>query len=124
VRLTLAAGAVGINLEDSDYTRASESEPRLFPIAAAAERIAAARAAADRAGVPLVVNARTDVMWNGGAGPAAFEDAVARANAYRAAGADCLFVPGVRDVDVIRRLVRAIDGPLNVMIGAGSASAG
>jgi len=39
--------------------------------------------------------------------------------AYRAAGADCLFVPGVSDEETIGRLVRALDGPLNVLVGAG-----
>jgi 2-methylisocitrate lyase-like PEP mutase family enzyme len=42
------------------------------------------------------------------------------ASAYRQAGADCLFVPGVTDVPTIERLVRAIEGPLNVLTGAQS----
>lgn len=46
-------------------------------------------------------------------------NAVERANAYREAGADCLFVPGVRDCETIAGLVREIDGPLNVLAGPG-----
>ena len=113
-RLTAEAGAVGINIEDRTY---EPSEP-LIGIDAAADRIRAAREAANRSG--MIVNARTDVYWLGGAGDAGFADTVRRANAYREAGADCLFVPGVMDPDVIRRLVAEIDGPLNVLAGKGS----
>jgi 2-methylisocitrate lyase-like PEP mutase family enzyme len=70
--------------------------------------------------VSLVVNARTDVYLRGIGEPGErFEHAVRRANAYRAAGADCLFVPGVRDAETIGRLARAINGPLNVLAGPG-----
>ncbi len=59
-----------------------------------------------------------------GSDAANFAEAVKRANAYRGAGADCLFVPGPMDADTIGRLVREIDGPLNVLgARAGSASA-
>ena len=113
-RLTAEAGAVGINIEDRTY---DPSEP-LIGIDEAADRIRAAREAADLSG--MLVNARTDVYWLGGAGEAGFAHAVRRANAYREAGADCLFVPGVRDQDVIRRLVAEVDGPLNILAGPGS----
>src|SRR5262249_36500448 len=49
-----------------------------------------------------------------------FEHAVARANAYRQAGADCLFVPGVTDSAIIQRMVREIRGPVNVLAVAGT----
>lgn len=114
VRLTIQAGAVGINIEDASYRK---DEPLIDP-SLATERIRAAREAADATGIPFVLNARTDVYWRGGTGPQAFDDAVRRANAYRAAGADCLFLPNVEDSALIRELVRAIDGPLNLMAGA------
>ena len=38
-------------------------------------------------------------------------------NRYREAGADCLYVPGIRDIDTIRELVRTVDGPVNVVMG-------
>jgi 2-methylisocitrate lyase-like PEP mutase family enzyme len=81
------------------------------------ERIKAIRQSAPT----LVINARTDVYLAQADNPSSpFERAVERANAYRAAGADCLFVPGVRDAATIAALVRAIDGPLNVLGVPGS----
>jgi 2-methylisocitrate lyase-like PEP mutase family enzyme len=114
VRLTLHAGAVGANLEDS----AREIEGGLIEAELAAERIRAARAAADAAGIPFVINARTDpYMIPGDKGEAAFAEAVRRGNAYREAGADCIFVPGVSDAALIGRLAKAINAPLNVLGG-------
>ena len=76
----------------------------------------AARAASEAAGVPLVINARTDAAALAG-GPAEerIGEAVRRANAYLAAGADCAFVPFVSARDEIARLAREIRGPLNVL---------
>ncbi|TAM91592.1 isocitrate lyase/phosphoenolpyruvate mutase family protein [bacterium] len=110
VRRTIAAGAVGMNLEDA-------RRHELLPLQEASLRIAAARSAADAEGVHLVINARTDVFLLGGSGEEAFEEAVRRANAYRQAGADSLFVPAVADGTLIGRLVKAIAGPLNVLAG-------
>ncbi|MFE7524477.1 isocitrate lyase/phosphoenolpyruvate mutase family protein [Kitasatospora sp. NPDC057542] len=110
VAALLATGAVGVNLEDEG--RAAEE---------AAERIAAARAAADTAGVPLFVNARTDVFLRGiGAPEGRLDDAVRRLRAYVAAGADGVFVPGVSDPETIAALVEAVPAPLNVLVGPGS----
>ncbi len=115
VRSALAAGAVGINLEDAHGDR------EFFDVALQVERVRAAREAADRAGVPLLINARTDVYLAGKGTPAEqFTEAVRRANAYHQAGADCLFLPGVADADVIERLVREIHGPINILAGPGT----
>jgi 2-methylisocitrate lyase-like PEP mutase family enzyme len=96
----------------------------LLPPEAHAERIRAAREAARAAGGDLVINARTDVyLFQVGAPETRFEAAVERANVYGAAGADCLFVPGVIDAATIAALVRAIDGPLNIMAMPGAPSA-
>jgi 2-methylisocitrate lyase-like PEP mutase family enzyme len=66
--------------------------------------------------IPFVVNARTDVyLLPTGEEADRFDQAVQRANAYRQAGADCLFVIGVRDADIIGKLVQAIKGPLNIL---------
>jgi 2-methylisocitrate lyase-like PEP mutase family enzyme len=82
------------------------------------------REASAGAGVPVVINARTDVFLAQVGEPASrFERAVERANAYRRAGADCLFVPGVSDAETIGRLVKAINGPLNILAGPGCPSA-
>lgn len=110
VDAVLEAGAVGINIEDG----------RLHPDALA-DRIGAARRAADRAGVRLFVNARTDVHLAGLVDPERLlAETLERARRYRGAGADGVFVPGVRDVETIRALVESIDGPVNVMAGPGS----
>lgn len=115
VRSALAAGAVGINLEDA------RGEREFFDISLQVERVRAAREAADRAGVPLVINARTDVYLAGKGSPTEqLAETVRRANAYRQAGADCLFVPGVADADLIARLVREIQGPINILAGPGT----
>lgn len=112
----ISAGAVGMNLED-----APADEPGvLLEEALQAERVQAAREAADTAGVPLVINARTDVFLAGiGARETRLGHAVRRLNAYRAAGADCLFAPGVCDEHTIAALVRAVEGPLNILAGRG-----
>ena len=113
VRETIEAGAVGLNIEDGAF----EGEAPLIDPVLAAERIAAGRETADAVGVPAVINARTDVLLKGGGGPEAVDEAIARANAYRVAGADCLFVPFARDAETIATLCEGIDGPVNVLAG-------
>ncbi len=114
VRATVEAGAVGLNIEDGTIR---SSEPLLdFDLAVA--RIAAGREAADETGVPAVLNARCDVFLRGGTGPEALAEAIRRCNAFREAGADCLFVPFARDAQTIGALVEGIDGPVNILAGA------
>ncbi len=110
----IRAGAVGLNFEDA-------AGGRLVEIAAQGERIRAIRRVADSEQVPLVINARTDVfLLQAGPPESRFDETVRRANAYREAGADCLFVPGVRDGETIGRLARAIRGPLNILAASGT----
>jgi len=119
VKRVIDAGAVGINLEDSSKSQGHT----LVDVDVHIAKIAAARAVGIQWQVPLVVNARTDVFLAGvGPEPDRFAHAVQRANAYRAAGADCLFVPGVRDSATIGRLVQALNGPLNILAGSGCPS--
>jgi 2-methylisocitrate lyase-like PEP mutase family enzyme len=114
VRAVIAAGAVGLNLEDGTH----RPDRPLLDLSAQVERVRAARQAADAEGVPVVINARTDVYLAAvGDEAGRLDQAVRRANAYRAAGADCLFVPGVRDAGTIGALVRAINGPINILAG-------
>ncbi len=111
-RTAIAAGAVGMNLEDA------LEERNFIDIGLQSDRVRAAREAGERAGVPLVINARTDVYLAGIGSPAEqFDEAVRRANAYREAGADCLFLPGATDAGLIARLVREINGPINILAG-------
>jgi len=114
-RGAIAAGAVGMNLEDST------ADDRLVDVASQAERIRAIKKVAEAEGIPFVLNARTDVFLLQIGEPAGrFDEAVRRANAYQEAGAGCLFVPGVADAETIGRLARAIKGPLNVLAVRGT----
>jgi 2-methylisocitrate lyase-like PEP mutase family enzyme len=117
VRAVIAAGAVGMNFEDSP----GEGGEPLLPEALQVERVRAAREAADATGVPFVLNARTDVFLEQVGEPAGrLAHAVRRLNAYRSAGADCLFAPGVSDAATIAMLVKEVRGPLNVLAVAAS----
>ncbi len=119
VRAVIDVGAVGINLEDSPGT---DGETLLAPEVHAG-RIRAARETARAVGADLVINARTDVyLFEVGRPEMRLDAAVERARLYRSAGADCVFVPGVIDVACIAELVRAIDGPLNIMAMPGAPS--
>jgi 2-methylisocitrate lyase-like PEP mutase family enzyme len=119
VRAVIDAGAVGVNLEDSPGIDGEE----LMTPEAHAERIRAARDTARAKGGDLVINARTDVyLFEVGEPETRFDAAVRRATLYRAAGADCVFVPGVIDAGIIAALVRAVDGPLNIMAMPGAPS--
>jgi len=112
LRGAIAAGAVGMNFEDS-----TDASSPLLPLETQAERIRAMRRSATEMGVPFVINARTDVYHLSG-GDARFDEAVARAKAYLEAGADCIFVPFIDDEALIARLAAAIPGPLNILAGA------
>ena len=119
IHAVIAIGAAGINLEDSP---GRDGQVLLAPDVHAA-RIRAAREAALAVKGDLVINARTDVyLFQVGAPETRFDATVERANKYLAAGADCAFVPGVIDADTIAALVKAIDGPLNIMAMPGAPS--
>jgi 2-methylisocitrate lyase-like PEP mutase family enzyme len=119
VRATIEAGAVGINLEDSRAADGALLSPQQQ-----AARIRAGREAADAAGVPdFVINARTDVyLLQIGEAAGRMDDVVARAESYAKAGADCLFVPGLLDLDVLAALTAAVPLPVNAMAGPGGPS--
>jgi 2-methylisocitrate lyase-like PEP mutase family enzyme len=120
IRAVLEAGAVGINFEDSMKGGANE----LFPVETALARIKAVRETATAAGVPIVINARTDVFLHAiGDKTSRFDHTVSRANAYLGAGADCVFVPGPTAAELIGKLTAAIQGPINVMVLPGMPSA-
>jgi 2-methylisocitrate lyase-like PEP mutase family enzyme len=114
VRAAIAAGVVGINLEDG-----LPGHGPLRRVDDAAARIHAARSAAATAGVPLVINARVDVWMQHAEdrGRTRLDAAVQRAQAYLAAGADCIFPLGLSDAATLAALVQAIDAPINVAAG-------
>jgi 2-methylisocitrate lyase-like PEP mutase family enzyme len=112
----LNAGVVGINLEDGT----GDSTAPLFDEAPQTEKIRAVREMASAAGIHLVINARTDVYLVADGTPAEqLRGAIRRGNAYRLAGADCVFVPdmGTLDKKKIAHLVKEIDAPINVVVG-------
>ncbi len=98
----IAAGAAGLNYEDTDHAR----YPALRPVAEQAERIAAVKAAGD-----LVLNARIDVHIRDGG----VEEGLERARAYLDAGADCVYPIGIADPATIERYV-ALGGAVNVLL--------
>jgi len=117
VRGVLAAGAVGVNLEDALH----HGDRALRPVGDQAERINAARRAADVVKIPLFINARVDTYLRSVGDPATrLQDTLDRAAAYLAAGADGVFVPGVTDLSVVAQLAKGIAAPLNVLAGYGS----
>lgn len=117
VRRVIGAGAVGINLEDAP----GRDGAALIEIDEQVARIAAAREAAAGEGVEIYINARIDpYLAQAGAPEGRFDETVRRAQAYVAAGADGVFVPGVADAETIRALVAAVRVPLNVMAGRGA----
>ncbi len=106
VTAVLDAGGVGINIEDG------WAEVDLL-----AAKIGAARAAGERAGVPLFINARTDVYLKGLVPPEqAVEETLRRAAVYRDAGADGIFAAGINDAGEIRAVAAGIGLPLNVLV--------
>jgi 2-methylisocitrate lyase-like PEP mutase family enzyme len=115
----IAAGAIGMNLEDVT----GEDESSHVNVTLQVEKIRAIRETASSLGVPLVLNARTDTyLMPIGPAETRFDRTVERLRAYRQAGADCLFAPGLRDGETIRKLVAALDGPLNILLMPGGPS--
>jgi len=124
-RAVLRAGAVGINLEDSLSGCGVDHYARLFDIDDQCDKIRAIRRVAEVEGVPLFINARTDVFLLAGEKRGRkIDEAIERGNAYLEAGADGVFVPDVGDLDqgAIRKLVGEIGGPLNVIAGGNTPS--
>src|SRR5229473_5350214 len=112
VKAAIDAGAIGMNLED--VTGDDEGSHVALPLQA--EKIRAIRETAKSIGVPFVLNARTDIYLMP-IGPEAtrFERTVERLRAYRDAGADCLFIPGLYERDTIAKLVKAVPAPINIL---------
>lgn len=116
-RELIEAGAVGMNLEDGTEDTAQP----LLELPLQLEKIRAVREAALKTGVLLVLNARTDVyLAKVGDPEKRYHEALRRLVAYRDAGADCVFLPGVTDAQTIERIVRDVKCPLNILAGPGA----
>lgn len=110
----VGAGAVGLNVED--YQRGE-----LVALPSQLEKIRTLQRSGEQLGVPIVINARCDIFLEQvGEAATRYERTVERLLAYKDEGADCLFVPGVRDEETIARLVSAVRFPLNVLAGPGT----
>src|SRR5271163_848327 len=108
----LGAGAVGLNIEDTVHSEGK----RLRSADEHAELVGALRAAAEKAGVHLVINARTDLfLRNDGDDSDRVERAVARLQKAAAAGADVLYPVGRHDPDTLRRLTTELPLPVNAI---------
>jgi 2-methylisocitrate lyase-like PEP mutase family enzyme len=111
----LELGIVGINFED----RVVKGKG-LYSIDRQARRIAAVRAAAEKKGIDLFINARTDLfLGEGGDAADSVQDALGRAKAYQAAGASGFFIPGLLEAALIGRMSQGVSLPVNVMVMEG-----
>ena len=118
-REVIQSGAVGMNLEDATH---NDDKP-LVELSLQLEKIKAVRETAQNTGIPLVLNARTDVyLLQVGEPSRRYDETVRRLAAYRDAGADCVFAPGLRDAPTIGRLAADLKFPLNILAGPGSPS--
>ncbi len=111
IAMIAATGAVGGSIEDFSSDYGNEQ----YPLELSVERVRAASEAARGLDFPFTLTARAECYLVGHPDP--FAESVKRCNLYREAGADCLYVPGLRDADTIGALVREVDGPLNVVMG-------
>jgi 2-methylisocitrate lyase-like PEP mutase family enzyme len=111
VKLCVATGVAGLSIEDNTGYSAAP----LYETDLAVERIRAARAAIDTSGVPVVLTGRCEAWLVGQSDP--FHVAIERLVAYAAAGADCLYAPGVSEPKEIAEIVRAVaPKPVNVLV--------
>lgn len=111
VALCVATGVAGLSIEDASGNNAAP----LYEFALAVERIKAARAAIDASGIPVVLTARCEAWLVGQPDP--LHVSLDRLVAFAAAGADCLYAPGVRERDEIAAIVKAVSPkPVNVLV--------
>jgi 2-methylisocitrate lyase-like PEP mutase family enzyme len=104
------AGAVGGSIEDWDR------EGSIYELEHAAERIAAAREAADATGFPFTLTGRAENIFRG---VGDLNDTIARLQAYERAGADVLYAPGLGSADQIRAVCEAVSKPVNALARSG-----
>ena len=118
IRQSVSSGMVGGSIEDQNVVPTDDdfSNGKLFEFDLAVERIRAARSAADSMDIPYTLTARCEVYYTSHDKP--IDESIKRLNAYREAGADCLFVPGLNDLDLLKQLANEVDGPVSFGMGA------
>ncbi len=111
VKKFIATGIAGINIEDS-----IDLNPVLIDEMEFCERLSAIRALSDSLGFHLVINARTDSFYTStGSQKEKLSESIKRGNKYLEAGADCIFIQPVWDKETISKLVKEINGPINIL---------
>ncbi|HVR48482.1 MAG TPA: isocitrate lyase/phosphoenolpyruvate mutase family protein [Pseudorhodoferax sp.] len=114
VGLAVATGVAGLSIEDGT----GRPEDPQYPLDVAVARLAAARAAIDAAGGDTLLVGRAENFF---VGRPDLADTVARLQAYAAAGADCLYAPGIRTREQIAAVVAAVaPKPVNLLVGGTS----
>ncbi len=112
----LKAGAIGINIEDGLFG----GKRKLVSLDLHAAKIKAVRNAAQKLGIHLFINARTDpFLLKFGSPDECLNEAGKRAKAYADAGADGMFVPGLTDLPFIEKFVQLTPLPVNIMVTQG-----
>lgn len=111
IALTIKTGAVGASIED--YS--GNSDPGLYDIEEAVDRVAAAVDAIKASGIPIILTARAECFLVGHENP--LSESIKRLNRYRQAGAHCLYAPGPKDAATIAALVNEVEGPINIVAG-------
>lgn len=111
----IAAGAVGINIEDFVHETKA-----LLPVEDQLAKLRALKELQKSSEIPFVINARTDAFrYAPGEQDARLEEAIRRGAAYRDAGVDCVYPMGLVDAGSISAYVQALDFPINVMVRRG-----
>ncbi|WP_152654543.1 isocitrate lyase/phosphoenolpyruvate mutase family protein [Oceanobacillus sp. CFH 90083] len=119
VHQAISVGCVGINLEDGVV----DDKKAIYPLNLQVEKIVAIKELARSLKIPIFVNARIDLFWRLiGHEKERLQATMERAKAYREAGADCIFIPGVEDEKTIQRLRKGIASPINLLAGPGTPS--
>lgn len=113
VALCIATGVAGLSIEDAT----GDSNAPLYDFSLAVDRVRAARGAIDVSEIPVILTARCEAWLVGHPDP--FRAAIERLVAFAAAGADCLYAPGVRKAEEIAAIVKAVaPKPVNVLVSA------
>jgi 2-methylisocitrate lyase-like PEP mutase family enzyme len=111
IRLAADAGIVGGSIEDAT----GDAAKPIYDFDLAVERVAAAARAAHSLPFPFTLTARAENYLHGRPD---LDDTIHRLQAFAAVGADVLYAPGLRDLETIRRLVAAVQKPVNIVISA------
>ena len=115
VRLAVETGVAGLSIEDST----GDAAQPLYRLDDAVARMRAARTAIDRTGGDTLLVGRAECFL---VGRPDIDETISRLKAYASAGADCLYAPGIRSPEHIRRIVESVaPKPVNLLVGSASA---